>query len=333
MSLEACLPPSLRGPATQITSISDGLSGAGVYRVEADGQAFVLKIPPEQETSDHWHRALEIRRQAAAAGITPAVVHVDEARRAVLTAMVADRSFSAFYRDPVSHAHALAQLGETLRRLHALPLPADDQGTDAADAPWTQFPTSWGTLTTAGIAVPDFVRRAAEELLTEVAPESGRAPVLSHNDVHPKNLVHDGARLYLMDWDAAGPNEPFYDLATIAVFLGMDGPTCRRLLSAYETAAIDAPPASSLEVPPVPKRFLYDRRLIAALCGTGFLQFGFRSGYTADADASGGQTLESTPALGEFYQKMRAGTLSLATGEGRWAFGLALVRESVTALA
>lgn len=116
----------------------------------------------------------------------------------------------------------------------------------------------------------------------------------------------------------------------------MDGPTCRRLLSAYDAAAMDGPPSSSLEAQletPLHKRFLYDRRLIAALCGVGFLQFGFSRGYTAGANASVGQTLESTPALGEFYQKMRAGTLSLATGEGCWAFGLALVRESVTALA
>jgi len=329
MHLEACLPPSLRGPETRITSISDGLSGAGVYRVDAGDLAFVLKVAPEHQASARWRRALAIWRQAAAAGLTPALVHVDETRRAVLTALVVDRSFPVLYRDPLSQERALAELGRTLRCVHALPLPSDGESAEAAAAPWTLLPTAWGALTTAGIAVPDFVRRAAEGLLTEVPPESGRAPVLSHNDVHPKNLVHDGARVYLMDWDAAGPNNPFYDLATIAVFLGMNAPTCRRLLRAYEEAP-DAPPE---EEAPLPKRFLYDRRLIAALCGVGFLQFGFQSGYTVGADAAGGQTLESAPALGEFYQRMRAGTLSLATGEGRWAFGLALVRESVVALA
>lgn len=209
MHLEACLPPSLRGPETRITSISDGLSGAGVYRVDAGDLAFVLKVAPEHEASARWPRALAIWRQAAAAGLTPALVHVDETRRAVLTALVVDRSFPVLYRDPLSQERALAELGRTLRCVHALPLPSDGESAEAAAAPWTLLPTAWGALTTAGIAVPDFVRRAAEGLLTEVPPESGRAPVLSHNDVHPKNLVHDGARLYLMDWDAAGPNNPF----------------------------------------------------------------------------------------------------------------------------
>ena len=41
--LEDCLPTELRGPATSITRIAAGLSGAGVYRVDAAGQMFVLK--------------------------------------------------------------------------------------------------------------------------------------------------------------------------------------------------------------------------------------------------------------------------------------------------
>ena len=48
MNLEACLPAELRGPATTITRIAAGLSGAGVYRVEAGGQAYVLKVSTDE---------------------------------------------------------------------------------------------------------------------------------------------------------------------------------------------------------------------------------------------------------------------------------------------
>ncbi len=311
-----------------MTSISDGLSGAGVYRVDTARGAFVLKVAPDTVALARWRRPLAIWQRAAAAGLTPALVHVDEARRAVVTPYVVDRSFAVLYRDPLSHERCLAEIGQTLRRVHTLPLPSEGESADAAASPWT-LTAAWGALTTAGIAVPDFVYRAAEVLLEEVPPDSGRALVLSHNDVHPKNLVHDGARFYLMDWDAAGLNDPFYDLATIAVFLGMNGSTCRKLLNAYD-AAPDAPPEKKT---PLPERFLYDRRLIAVLCGVGFLQFGFHSGYTAGAGAAGGESLESIPSLREFYTRMRAGTLSLATGEGRWAFGLALVREGAVTFA
>jgi aminoglycoside phosphotransferase (APT) family kinase protein len=252
------------------------------------------------------------------------VIHVDDERRATLTAFVIDQSFAARYRNPQTHERALDELGQTLRALHALPLPADADVAKLAAAPWTLLPSSWAAVMTAEIGLPSFVRSGVEQLLAERAPEPGRNPVLSHNDVHPKNLVHDGERLYLMDWDAAGPNDPFYDLATIAVFLSMDGATCRKLLGAYEDAPWEGP---------LPARFVYNRRLIAAICGVGFLLHGFRSGYREGSVAADGQTLDETPTLGAFYQRMRAGELSLGTGEGCWAFGLALVRESVTPIA
>ena len=152
-------------------------------------------------------------------------------------------------------------------------------------------------------------------MLTEEAPAPERALVLSHNDVNPTNLVYDGENLLLLDWDTAGPNDPFYDLAAVSVFLRMDEGTCQRLLMAYDDA-----PVSSL-----PARFIYDRRLVAVLCGVAFLHLAYQSGHAGD---TGRETLESTLSLGDFYQRMRAGSLNIATGEGQWWFGLALVRES-----
>jgi hypothetical protein len=64
------------------------------------------------------------------------------------------------------------------------------------------------------------------------------------------------------------------------------------------------------------------RRLAGVLYGAGFS--------VADASSSGGETLETTPSLGEFYQKMRSGEVNLAAAEGRRAFGLSLIKEAVT---
>jgi hypothetical protein len=47
------------------------------------------------------------------------------------------------------------------------------------------------------------------------------------------------------------------------------------------------------------------------------------------AGATGAETLAATLPLGEFYQQMRAGTLRLGTPDGQWAFGLALLNESL----
>src|SRR5512140_3873559 len=121
--LDGCLPAELRGPTTTITRIAAGLSGAGVYRVDAGDRAYVLKI--SSETDAGWRRKLHVLELAAAAGLAPTGVHVDEARRAIVSAFVVDRSFAAWFMDPRTRDAALAELGQTLRRVHALPLPAD----------------------------------------------------------------------------------------------------------------------------------------------------------------------------------------------------------------
>ena len=311
MSLEACLPADLQGSAATITRIAAGLSGAGVYRVEAAGQAFVLKISDEGEPLAGWRRKVHIQQLAANAGLAPRVVHVHEARRAVLSAFVVDRSFPAFYGDPRTCEAALAQLGRTVRRVHELPLPPEADSMD----PRQLLAATWSGLGV-DFALPAFVGEAIQRVLTEDAPARERALVLSHNDVNPTNLVYDGVNLLLLDWDAAGPNDPLYDLAAIAVFLRMDEGTSRRLLAAY-----DGEPDARLPAP-----FHYNRRLVAVLCGAGFLQMARRNGH---AGAAGGETLDSTPSLGEFYQRLRSGSLSVATEQGQWWFGLVLVKASV----
>src|SRR3954469_14286619 len=114
MTLDAALPDHLRSPATTITKIAAGLSGAGVYRVDAAGELFVLKISDAAEPIDGWRRKLRIQQLAADAALAPRIVHVDESRRAAVSAFVVDRSFRLFYRDPATHDAAFAQLARLI---------------------------------------------------------------------------------------------------------------------------------------------------------------------------------------------------------------------------
>jgi aminoglycoside phosphotransferase (APT) family kinase protein len=311
-SLEACLPADLQGSATTITRVAAGMSGAGVYRVEAAGQAYVLKVVAETEPIERWRRRVHIQRLAADAGVAPRVVHVDEARRAVVSVFAGGTSFPALYGDPRTRADMLELLGRTVRRVHEIPLPPD---ADALE-PRTFLGTIWSALAP-GFAVPGFVADAVARMLAEEAPACERPAVLSHNDANPTNIVYDGEHLLFVDWDTAGPNDPFYDLAAIAVFLRMDDATCQRLLAAHDGAPEGALPA----------RFVYNRRIIAVMCGAASLYVARTKGH---AGATGQETLESTLSLEELYQRMRTGSLSIATPEGQWCFGLALVKASTT---
>ncbi|APR88422.1 aminoglycoside phosphotransferase [Minicystis rosea] len=313
MPLEDHLPPDLRGPATTITRIANGLSGAAVYRVEAAGQSFVLKIAAERESGGEWRRSLDIERLAAGAGLAPRVVYADEASRTVLTAFVEDRSFMVFYRSPQSHEAALAQLARTVRRIHALPLP---DGAPERDPRELLAQVGGGLLS--GFALPGFAAGAIQRVLAGDPPPRERAPVLGHNDLNPSNFIYDGEAILVLDWSTAGRMDPFYDLAVLALFLRMDEGTCLLLLSAY-----DERPAAAL-----PDRFRYARRLAGALVGSISLHLARQLKHPG---ATGAETPETTLSLGDFYQQMRAGALKLGTPDGQWAFGLALLKESLAA--
>lgn len=250
-------------------------------------------------------------RAAADAGVAPAVVHVDEERRAVVTELVVDRSFVARLMTPSTRHAAIMEIGTLLRRVHAAPLPA---GATAGRVPREFLAEIWTGLH--GFPVPAWTGDAVRRVLDETPPPAERAPVLSHNDPNPSNLVYDGTRLLLLDWDTAGANDPFYDLAAVAVFLRMDDATCAQLIATHDAAPI---------APTLPATFLYLRRAIAALCGAMFLHVARTSGH---AGARGGETFELAPALADVYGSMAARTLDVRSPDGQWAFGQALLKTS-----
>ena len=275
MDLSACLPKALRDQP--ITRVGVGQSGAGVYTV---GDRHILKVSPALK--------LDVLRTAAAAGVAPALVHVDEARGAIVMERVADPFPPFTMRDP---QRAIALLGQTLRRVHDLPVPpgepADPRGV-LASLTLPELPT-WA--------------RATIDRVLEMRPPPRGALVFSHNDVNPSNIALAGDRLVLLDWDTAGPNDATWDLATVAMFLRLSDDATDALCRAHGGVAVD-------------DRFVYERRLVAALCGALFITLAK-------------QTFEDPGlSMAECHQRMRAGTLSLATPEGRWAFGLALVKAA-----
>lgn len=295
MDLADCLPAELRGAT--ITKMSAGMSGAGVYRVDAAAGAFVLKTS-----------ALPLKREvveaAAAAGLAPRVVHVDAERRAIVSELVVDRGFMPWLMTPATRERAIDELGRTLRRVHELPIPAGIGTHDPLDL---IRKASFGL---AGLTLPSSATAAIEGILAEPVPPRARV-ALCHGDLNPTNLMFDGERVILLDWDTAGPNDPLIDLAALTVFLRLDDAASRALFAAHEGAPIAALPAS----------YAYYCRLVATAIGTMFLYLALRLGHP-------GSAADAPRTFAECYAAMRAGELDIATADGRWTFGLALLAHS-----
>jgi thiamine kinase-like enzyme len=64
--------------------------------------------------------------------------------------------------------------------------------------------------------------------------------VFGHNDLLPANFLHDGRRMWLIDWDYAGWGSPLFDLGGLAANNGLDLAQEEWLLAAYYGTPPDA---------------------------------------------------------------------------------------------
>lgn len=78
----------------------------------------------------------------------------------------------------------------------------------------------------------DRVQREAESIRAALAQSCGEF-VACHNDPAPENLIDTGDRVYILDWEFGGNNDPFWDLADLAVETGFSEEQDRTLLAAY----------------------------------------------------------------------------------------------------
>jgi aminoglycoside phosphotransferase (APT) family kinase protein len=184
-----------------------------VFRVVVRGFPYLLKI--DTRTNDPT-RHYACMRAAAEAGLAPHVWYTSIEDRILITDFVEAVSFPS--------AEALVRIPAVLRSLHALP-------------PFGGVPnhinTTYMFLINQGPAVDAFLQKfragnllpkteserlfALYDQIVAVYPHHDPDMVSSHNDLFkPDNMLFDGDRLWLVDWEAAFLNDRYADLAVAA---------------------------------------------------------------------------------------------------------------------
>jgi len=79
------------------------------------------------------------------------------------------------------------------------------------------------------------------EIATQLERAVGSVNIVyGHNDLLPTNLMDDGTRLWLIDWDYAGFNSPLFDLANLCSNSDVSLEAELRVLEAYFERAVDS---------------------------------------------------------------------------------------------
>jgi thiamine kinase-like enzyme len=189
-----------------VRPVTGGVSGAFVFLIEASGRRFVLRIegPASPLRNPHQYFSMRI---AAEAGIAPRLHYLDANDRVVIMDFIEDRPLETY---PGGRRELARAIGAMLKELQTLPLfPCFVDYPDIVNRLWTH-------VCRTGLFADGLLDAASQRLAQILEAYALRAEkyVSSHNDVLPRNVLFDGKRLWLIDWENGYRNDPLVDLAT-----------------------------------------------------------------------------------------------------------------------
>lgn len=283
-----------------IHAITGGQTSALVFRIIVRGSPFLLRIIMRTDDPTCHFTCM---KSAAEAGLAPHVWYTSVEDRLAITDFVP--------AVPLSGADALVRMPRTLRALHALP-------PFPARAP--HLNTTCTFLLNKSAAQEGFIRsfqaanllpkNETDELLALFAQLASAYPlhdpdmVSSHNDLFkPDNILFDGDRVWLVDWEAAFLNDRYADLAVVANMVVNNDAEEKIYLQEY----FGKPPEEYQSA-----RFYLMKQIAHIFYAMGFLWIG----------SAGKQVKLSgqAPEFSDFYQRFWTGDIKLDDSETKIAF-------------
>ncbi len=282
--------------------LTGGLGPSLVFRIVVRGTPYLLRVIVRREVIYDPTREFACMQLASDAGIAPRIWYANEEDLVLITDFVAPQPF------PNDVALLVAA---TVRRLHSLPgFPPPKTGSylDTMDGLARRFQAA---NILSGGATEEMLGGYAE--VRRVYPRDDKELVASHNDLKPQNMVFDGSRVWLVDWEAAFLNDPYVDLAIAANFFVKDDGQEEDYLGTYfgEPAGDDRR-----------ARFYLMRQQMHVFYVAFLMLFAAGSGRPIDPDLT-------APGFREFHERLISGEVALVTPEERVEYAKVHLNEAL----
>lgn len=296
--VRATLASAFAGQAIEtIAPLNGGASGAFPFRVEAGRRTYLMRIEgkPSPLRNPQQYDSLRI---AAQAGIAPRIHFLDSQARVAITDFIAHRPLQSY---PGGALALVVALGALLRRLQETPIfPAFVAYPDIVARLFAHVRRT-GLFTT-GVLDPHVERL---ERLSRDYAAGATALVSSHNDCIPANILFDGERLWLIDWESAYRNDALVDVATTLDTLAGTPELEAALLSSWLRRNPDPALIARLDCVRALTRLYYAGVFLSASAAAGLR----------------GETDLTTPSLAQFRQAVAAGKFKPATPQTKHMLG------------
>lgn len=220
----------------QITFLSGGITNQN-YRIDADGEAFVLRLGGAKTELLGIDRANEYAATRAGAniGVAPEVVEFILPEGYLVARFIRGREIPTH---EMRETRTIQEVAHTLKKIHALaPIRSAfspfqvvrDYDKLAREHGVNTFPENYAWLRERMAEIESRLTLDASRFTLDVSP-----PVLCHNDLLNGNFLRDEQNhIRILDWEYAGMGDPFFDLANFAAHHEFDDEQIRALLAAY----------------------------------------------------------------------------------------------------
>ena len=200
------------GRETTVTRLG-GLTNL-VFRVDQGADRLVLRIPG-QGTEEYINRTNEAQaaRETARSGVSPDVLYSD-ARTGVMVTRLIDNAVTMSAAKFKSIPGAPARAGEILHRLHA-----SGARFDFRFELFAMIDDYLKVLATKEIELPTGYHGVVREAdAVRAALNAHRLPLTAcHCDPLCENFLDTGDRMWVVDWEYSGMNDPMWDLGDLSV--------------------------------------------------------------------------------------------------------------------
>jgi thiamine kinase-like enzyme len=211
----------------QIQPIAAGLTNKN-YRLVLGDRTWFFRLPgPSTELlAVDRENELHNTRAAARAGVGPKVLQHDAKTGGVLLEWLPGRTMS---NEAFQAPGMPARIAEALRRLHAGPRFRDDFNMFRLTEYYLRV------VDERSIRVPNGYRDELPKVaLIEAALAARPLPTVPcHNDLLAENYLDDGRKLWIVDYEYSGNNDPTFELGNTAQELGFDAARQEELCAAY----------------------------------------------------------------------------------------------------
>ena len=305
-----------------VTPISGGTTGARLFRIDAGGRRYLLRAeglvsplqrlriegPASALQNPHQYTSLRI---AAEAGVAPRLYYADEGSRIAVMDFVARQPLGSYAGGLPALATAL---GELLARLHATPVfPHLVRYSDIVG--WL-----WSHVRRTGLFAPGTLDRYSEhfEHIRAAYVWNDANSLSSHNDLIPANILYDGKRLWMIDWESGYRNDPLVDIAIIGDSFARSAEFEYVLLRSCLGRAPDDAVRARLRLVRALSRLYYASVLLSA---------------SAMAPRAAPDTEMTAPTPTEFKAAIRSGRLKARTPAARHVLGKMFLASFLTDVA